>query len=224
MKDKPDIEAWAAIDGGEEDDTTLHILIMAIESGVKVQTELFDLGASCHMFPNHKQFVTYHEIPAHPITAANNKVFHAIGMGDLQIKVPNGKGLTDVLLKDVLHAPNLALIVILIGHITKAGYTVQFAEDLCTIKKGDDGPIIGQFPAGMNGLFKVKHAFMVNTSVKPIDVFMLHYRLSHISVNAICTLICTSSFTGLQLIDDLPPFTYDSCKYAKTACKPIQKE
>src|SRR5260370_14806557 len=106
-KDEPDIEAWAAIDGTEEDDATPHVLIMAIESGEKVQTELFDSGASCHMSPNRKQFVTYREIPARPITAANNKVFHAICMGDLQINVPNGKKSTEVLLKNARHAPDL---------------------------------------------------------------------------------------------------------------------
>ena len=96
-KDKPNIEVWAAIEGTEEDDATPHVPIMAIESGVKVQTELFNSGASCHMSPNHKQFVTYREIPACPITAADNKVFHAIGMGDLQINIPNGKRLMEVL-------------------------------------------------------------------------------------------------------------------------------
>ena len=223
-KDEPDIEAWAAIDGTEEDDATPHVPIMAIESGVKVQTELFDSGASRHMSPNRKQFVTYREIPARPITAANNKVFHAIGMGDLQINVPNGKKSTEVLLKNALHAPDLALTVVSIGRIAKAGYTVQFAEDSCTIKKGDDGPIIGQIPVGANGLFKVEHAFAIDTSVEPVDILTLHRRLGHISVDAIRTLVRTGSITGIQLIDDLPPFTCDSCEYAKTTRKPIRKE
>src|SRR5258707_5099699 len=114
-KDESDIEAWAAIDGTEEDDATPHVPIMAIESGVKVQTELYDSGASRHMSPNRKQFVTYREIPARPITAANNKVFHAIGMVDLKINVPNGKKSTEVLLKNSQPQPDIALTVHSLG-------------------------------------------------------------------------------------------------------------
>src|SRR5713226_4707779 len=112
---QPNIEAWAAIDESVEDDAIPHIPIMAAESCAKVQTELYDSGASRHMSPNHKQFITYQDIPTCLITAVNNKVFHAIGMGDLQIQVPNGETSSKVLLKDALYAPNLALTVISIG-------------------------------------------------------------------------------------------------------------
>jgi len=145
-------------------------------------------------------------------------------MGNLQIQVPNGKTSLKVLLKDTLYMPDLALTVILIGHIAKAGYTIQFAEDSCKIKKGDNGPVIGQVPAGANGLFKVEHAFAIDVSAEPVDILTLHRRLGHISVDAIRTLIRSGSITGLQLIDDLPPFTCDSCEYAKTTRKSIRKE
>src|SRR5258708_34955983 len=140
-------------------------------------------------------------------------------MGDLQINVPNGKKSTEVLLKNALQAPDLALTVVSIGRIAKAGYTVQFAEDSCTIKKGDDGPIIGQIPVGTNGLFKVEHAFAIDPSVEPVDILTLHHRLGHISGDAICTLACTSSITRLHFIRYLLPVTCDSCDYAKTTRK-----
>ena len=59
--------------------------------------------------------MTYMKIDAHPITAANNQVFHAIGMGDLLIEVPNGEALTKVVLCDVLHALDLGLTVVSIS-------------------------------------------------------------------------------------------------------------
>ncbi|SRR5216684_8663358 len=90
----PDIEAWAVIDDIEGDDTTPHVPAMAAEYPVETQCELYDSGASRHMSSHHKQFITYREISAHSITAANDKVFHAVSMGNLQIRVPNGATLT----------------------------------------------------------------------------------------------------------------------------------
>ena len=49
--------------------------------------ELYGSGATRHMSPFREQIVTYQKIDARPITAANNKIFHA---GDPQIEVPNG--------------------------------------------------------------------------------------------------------------------------------------
>jgi Pol polyprotein len=102
---------------------------VAVEYAVKAECEIYDLRALRHMFPHHKHFVTYESIPACPITAANNKVFHAIGMGDLEVKLPNSDKSSRVLLKDILHAPNMTLTVISISHIIKASYNVEFDED-----------------------------------------------------------------------------------------------
>ena len=223
----PDIEAWSAVDDLEEDDATPHVPIIAAQGATEAQSELYDLGASHHMSPFRKQFVTYRPIDACLITAVNNKVFHAIGMGDLQIKVPNGTTSNKVLLKDTLHAPDLCLTVVSIGRIVKAGYTVQFAGNSCEIKGGQDDRVIGRIPVGANGLFRVEHTFAATdnpTSAEAVDILTLHRRLGHISVDAICALIRAGSITGVHVIDDFPPFICDSCEYAKTTRKQIHKE
>src|SRR6267142_6433603 len=148
-------------------------------------------------------------------------------MGDLKIQVPNGTSSSQVLLKDTLYAPNLCLTVVLIGHILKAGFKLEFMEGSCSIKKGKDGPIIGRIPASANGLFKVEHVFAaVDTPIpdEPVDILTLHQRLGHVSTDTICSLIHTGSITGLHVIDDFPPFICDLCKYAKMTWKPIHKE
>jgi hypothetical protein len=145
--------------------------------------ELFDLGISCHMSPYYKQFVTYEEITARPITAANNEVFHAIGMGDLAIQVPNGETSNTMFLRDVLHVPDMCLTVVLISHIIKAEYIVEFANGHCIIKRGQNGPIIGHIPASQNGLFKAEHAFAAADApalAEPVDILTLHCRGSHL--------------------------------------------
>jgi hypothetical protein len=135
VAEEPEIEAWAAIDECENVDAVPRVPIVAAELFAG-PSELYDSGASRHMSPYRKQFVTYEEIIARPITAANNEVFHAIGMGDLAIQVPNGETSNTVLLRDVLHAPDMSLTVVSIGRIIKAGYIVEFADGHCIIKKG----------------------------------------------------------------------------------------
>jgi len=185
-----------------------------------MQSELYNLGATRHMSLFHKQFIMYQPINAYPITAANNKVFHAIGVGDLQIEVLNGTTLNKVLLKDMLYVLDLCLTVMSIRCIMKAGFTVQFADDVCHIKKGDDSHIIGCIPASTNGLFKVKHMFGADdstTTAEPSDILTLHCRMGHVmpfvslSYLIWCTLSsCTyiphlSCTTGIyRLLDTYP--------------------
>src|SRR5258707_4700546 len=180
------------------------------------------------MSPHCKHFITYETIPACPIIAANNKVFHAIGMGDLEVELPNSNKSSKVLLKDVLHAPDMTLTIVSISHIMKASYNVKFDKDeqVCWICKKKNGPIIGCIPVGVNNLFKVKHALSASTTglAQSVDILMLHQRLGHISVNAIHAFIHAGSIIGLQLIDNFPYFICDSCEYAKTTHKPIHKE
>jgi hypothetical protein len=216
-EESPEIEAWAAIDECEDDDAIPHVPVMAAEIFAG-QCELYDLGASHHMSPYCKQFITYHEISARPITAANNEVFHAISMGDLEIQVPNGKASTKVLLKDALHASDLCLMVVSIGCIIKAGYDMEFIDGHCNIKRGPDDPIIGQIPVTQNRLFRTEHVFAAADLIlaEPVDILTLHCRLGHISVDAIRALVCAGSITGVHVIDDFPPFTCNSCEYAKT--------
>ena len=77
-------------------------------------------------------------------------------MGDLQIRVPNGESFTPVILKDALYAPEMALTIVSIGRITKAGCAVTFEGDSCTIKN-HTCKLIGVVPASINGLYKVDH-------------------------------------------------------------------
>jgi hypothetical protein len=81
---------WAAIESDEG--------LPAMAAQESDSCEMFDSGASRHMFPFRTSFVTYQSIEARPITAANKNVFHAIGIRDLMIKVPNGAKSSRILL------------------------------------------------------------------------------------------------------------------------------
>jgi hypothetical protein len=61
-------------------------------------------------------------------------MLNAIGMGDLQLELPNGSGKTVTIFKDAIHAPEMAFILISISRLNKAGFSVTFSKGMCTIK------------------------------------------------------------------------------------------
>ncbi|TFK16356.1 hypothetical protein FA15DRAFT_607505, partial [Coprinopsis marcescibilis] len=69
-----------------------------------------------------ERLINYKTIKPQPITAANKRVFHAMGQGDMQIEIPNGPTTTTILLKDVLYAPDMAMTVVSVSRIAVAGY------------------------------------------------------------------------------------------------------
>ena len=218
-----DIEAWAAIEEVEGDESATCTSAQVHQP--QVETELYDSGASRHMSPFRHRFKNYRSIPPHAITAANKCTFYAIGTGDLRVEVPNGNSTTPVLLRDTLHAPDMALTIISIGRITSAGHTVTFENKACKIKN-KAGKLIGSIPASTSGLFKVEHSYLAadSTPVEQINIHELHRRLGHIPANAIRSLIRNHAIEGIQLIDDGTPIICDSCEYAKMTRKIIFKE
>jgi hypothetical protein len=223
----PDIKAWAAIDEIDEDVAIPRVPAMAVEQSFGAQCKLFDSGASSHMSLFHKQFVNYHQIPARPIAPADDKIFPAIGMGDLEIQVPNGAIMSTILLKDTLFALDLHLTLVSTGCILKEGYKLEFVDNACYIREYKNGPIISHIPVSASCLFKVEHTSAADDASKlaePVDILTLRCRLGHISVDIIHNLIHAGSITGLQVIDNFPPFICDLCEYAKTTRKLIPKE
>ena len=155
-----DIEEWTAIEEIDEDRhpsfpqaaySTDHI-----SRQPEVEIELYSSGAMRHMSPFCHRFTNYRTIPPRAITATDNRVFYAIGTGDLQIDVPNGSATTPILLRDTLHAPEMTLTIISISRITRAGNSVTFKDKSCEIKN-KSGKVIGTIPATSNGLYKVEH-------------------------------------------------------------------
>jgi hypothetical protein len=67
------------------------------------------------MMPLHNRIVTYQEITLRPITAADKRVFYAIGIGNIVIDIPNGESSTQIMLKDILHAPDVGATIVSIS-------------------------------------------------------------------------------------------------------------
>jgi hypothetical protein len=141
------------------------------------------------------------------------------------IKVPNGAKTSKILLCDAFHAPDLALMIVSVGRILNAGYSVEFDTNtkMCYLWKAD-GTVIGNIPKGVNGLFKLDHAMAAVTEDKSIEIQSLHRELGHISFDAIRALFHANSIAGVRLVDHSLSSLCNSCEHAKMTRKAIRKE
>ena len=106
-------------------------MLVNVEGNVEgIQTELYDSGASRHMSPYRDHFENYIPIAPKSITAADKRYFQAIGKGDLRIKIPNGPSTTTILLKDVLHCPDIII----------------YGTNTCLNRKNHQRRLQGHFP------------------------------------------------------------------------------
>ena len=84
--------------------TTTFISAVLTHNGnplAKLETGVYDSSASSHC-PLHAA------ITPKPIKAADQTIFVATAMGDLQVSIPNGTSMTAITLKGVLYCPDLA--------------------------------------------------------------------------------------------------------------------
>lgn len=193
-----------------------------------VEIELYDSGATRHMSPYKHQLENYVSIIPKSITAANKRSFQAIGKGDLRIHIPNGKNSTTILLKDVLHCPDIGVTLVSISRVTEAGYSVWFRDTFFRIfdpKKKQ----IGQIPK-TNGLYKVEHpslyasgGVVAAVATETVSAEDLHRRMGHIAPDAAKRLVTEGAIAGIELDNSTTIKSCDSCAYAKTHRKPINK-
>jgi hypothetical protein len=156
------------------------------------------------------------------IATADSQVFYVIGIGNMEIDVPNDGSSTRVVLQDALHAPDMGPTIVLISQIIRVGCVMLFKGNSCYIKN-KKGKVIRKIPHSANGLFKVEHQVTAVSVEEHVSILTLHCRLGHISPGTIHSLICHNVIKGVKITDD--DFTScDSCNYTKTTCKPIKVE
>jgi transposase InsO family protein len=222
------LEAWAAIEAEDPSTDTAatagRSATQAVQADAKSTTELYDSGASRHMSPFRDRFLNYRSIPPRAITAADKRVFYAIGMGDLRIEVPNGKSSTPIMLKDVLHAPDMGITIVSINRITKAGYQLLFDEESCQIREKRTRKYIGEIPVSISGLYKVERVYAAAIPDETVDLATLHKRLGHVAPDAIRRMITTGAIEGVKLTDNSNMGPCDTCEQAKATRKQIRKE
>ncbi|PPQ88011.1 hypothetical protein CVT25_001094 [Psilocybe cyanescens] len=216
--------------GGVLEDTEVTAFAFAMLAGSattrKAESNLYNLGALHHMTLFCHCLINYVEINTRPITTADKQVFHAIGKGDLWVRVPNGQTTTTILLKDVLYAPDMGLTIISISCIAAAGYASLLCSNFCCIfdvkQKG-----ISYIHVTSNRLYWVDHGDVIaSASILKMKCTLLelHQCMGHIAPAAVRALVEEGQVEGVELEDEREMRSCESCKYAKMTRKTIRKE
>jgi len=117
----------------------------------------------------------------------------------------------------------MGITIVAINHITKAGYTVLFDHECCKIQDKNHKHV-GNILVSITGLYKVERMYTAALRPEHINLATLHRRLMHIAPDAICKMISGGTLEGVELMDDGPMATCETCKQAKATHKQIQKE
>jgi len=172
------------------------------------------------MTPFKDRLINYTPIASRPITTTDKRVFHAIGKGDMRVRIPNGSTTTTILLKDVLYAPAMGVTIISISRVTAAG------ANFCRIFDPKHKRI-GHVHVTSNGLYRVDHgeAVMSAGAKMKLTLSELHQRMGHITLDAVRKLVEDKRVVGVELEDDGEEMgTCESCEFAKTTRKRVRKE
>jgi hypothetical protein len=186
-----------------------------------------DSGASRVYSPDRTRFTNYKTIDRR-ITAADGRELKAIGMGDLEMELPNGSGTTKMKFKQVIHAPDMAFTLISISRLDKAGYKVVFEKGMCRIIN-PKGRVIATIPHS-DGLYRIAASkastgttYAAAASGK-MTISEAHKKLGHVSCGAIVHAVTKGYITGIDLELGSKPEFCEVCAKAKAARQPFPKE
>src|SRR5882757_27707 len=210
-------------DGDDAVDCAAHVGDAQITAPV---VELYDSGSTRHISPYRDLFETLTPIPPKAFSAANKQRFDATAVGDMVIEVPNGVEVSQLRLTEVLFSPEVGYTLVSIGRLDELGYSVTFADGVCTIYD-PTSDVVGRVPKSTRGLYRVVHGLPgdVSASAETISVMELHRRMGHISPSVARRLAENGLVSGVKVDLSSGENVYcESCVYAKATRKPIAKE
>jgi hypothetical protein len=186
-----------------------------------------DSGASRVYSPDGTKFTNYKSIDR-SITTADGRQLKAVGMGDLEIDMPNGSKITTMTFKNAIHAPQMAFTLISISRLDKAGYKVNFEKGMCKIVN-PKGQTVATIPHS-DGLYRVlgtkpakSEGYAAAASGK-MSISEAHRKLGHLAYGAVSHAISKGYITGIELDTSSKPEFCDACAKAKAARQPFPKE
>ena len=187
-----------------------------------------DSGASRHFSPDKSKFTNYRPLENRHVTTADGRTFRALGMGDIEIDLPNGASYSTVILKDSVYAPDLTFTLISISRLDLAKCGALFKDGKCTISY-PDGRTMATLPL-FNGLYRLvaekaaktlDHAQLATTKM---SINEAHRKFGHIAHAAIKHMVKTGMVTGLELDPDSKPEFCEPCAKSKSNRQPFPKE
>ena len=124
--------------GNSSSDSDAGLTAYALSTGNAPRQNkwIVDSGATSHICNNERSFVKLHNLENwHSVTLGDGRNLDAIGYGvvSLMMKLPGGV-LQELRLHDVLLVPDLSYNLLSVSKATEAGKTVEFRDNVCSIK------------------------------------------------------------------------------------------
>jgi len=125
--DKGDLLAFACISGYPNAAKTIQV--PSLRARVYI-----DSLANRHYCPDRLKFWNYLPIKGQNITTADGRHLKAQGIRNVYIELPNGSEHKKLILRNAIHAPDLAFTLVSVSKLDEANCSVSFTKGICTIK------------------------------------------------------------------------------------------
>ena len=146
----------------------------------------------------------------------------------MQIELPNSAKCTKTILKEAIHAPDMAFTLILVGWLDDVKCSATFSSGMCTIHN-PSSRTMATIPC-TNGLYRVTApedpptVNYVGIVMVKLTISKAHWKLGHIVPSAIKYVITKGHITSIQLDPESKPEFCEVCAKAKAAWQPFPKE
>lgn len=236
-----------------EDKSSDRVFTVQTDFSITTTTKLtgvvciLNSGASHHFEPCHERFTTFWTISPKKITSVDGHLFSAISKGDVKVTVEQEGKHWNFTLKDVLFTPNMPFGLILISHLTKAGYQANFSHNNTKIIKlsgktlieitesGGLWPVKGEIERDQESLSETegdqdKPTTTIYTTTAPkskvtkMTLIKLHCHMGHTYPECLIKMVNTGVVTGIELVGPLTLGFCETCAKAKHAQKSFLKE
>ncbi|XP_050877269.1 uncharacterized protein LOC127081022 [Lathyrus oleraceus] len=136
---------------GDSNDEPVLLMASEIDGADLVDWWYMDTGWSNHLIGNKQCMVNFDSRKRTKIICADDKCLNTEGMGNVKVRVKNGK---TVLIKDVLYVPSMKSNLMSVGQIIEKGFSVTMKDNLLKLYDSDQ-KLIMQSEQRNNKIFKV---------------------------------------------------------------------
>ena len=173
--------------------SSFHSVAAKLGTPPEQHSAIVDSGASHHYCPDKSKFKNFTVITDNVKLADGRKV-PALGVGDVEVTLPNGDKKNTVLLRNCIYTLEMVFTLISIICITSTGVSVTFEGNLCTITHSDGTTVVkiahsyGLYWLSTNIATTIsdeEYQMYANVAWKLLSLYKLHCHLGHIHYGAI---------------------------------------
>lgn len=145
---------------------------------------LIDSGASEHISKDQSLFTNYKVVSNRHVIVGDGRCLPVSGIGDIKLKLFDGKNYVNSTLYDVLHVPDIKINLFSVMVATRKGYVVKMLNEKCCIYKGSLLCAIGNLKGKAYVLDVLYDECMNKVDVAAVSLLSeWHERLGHQSLD-----------------------------------------